>query len=220
MAVRRAAPPAWGLMAVLAVGVAGYALSFQFRGIDAFGVELLASFYRRPWAIWFHMVFGAIALVAGALNFRHDLRRARPAVHRRIGEAYVLASWIGAAAGLWLAMFAFGGLASRLGFSGLALATLVTTTMAFAAARRRDFPTHRAWMIRSYALMLAAVTLRLQLPVLASALQGFAPAYVIVAWSCWVPNLIAAEWIVRATTRRPGATPRAPSPATPRSLPA
>lgn len=200
---RRAAPPGWWLMLTLAVGVAGYALSFQFRGIDAFGVEILWSFYQRPWAIWFHMVFGAIALITGALNFRHALRRRRPAIHRKIGEWYVLSAIVGASAGLWLALFAFGGPANRLGFTGLALATLVTTTVAYRHARARDFTAHRAWMIRSYAMILAAVTLRLQLPLLAATLGGFAPAYAIVAWSCWVPNLVAAELIVRATTRRP-----------------
>ena len=54
-------------------------------------------------------------------------------------------------------------------------------------------------MIRSYAMILAAVTLRIELPLLAMWLQGFAPAYRIVAWSCWVPNLLVAEWIARRT---------------------
>lgn len=200
---RRAAPPGWWLMLALALGVAGYALSFQVRGIDAFGVELLASFYRRPWAIWFHMVFGAIALVTGALNFRHALRRRRPAVHRKLGEWYVLSALVCGSAGLWLAIFAYGGLANRLGFAGLGVATLVTTAAAYRHARARDFSAHRAWMIRSYAMILAAVTLRFQLPLLAITLGGFAPAYAIVAWSCWLPNLAVAELVVRTTTRRP-----------------
>ncbi len=188
-------------MLFFAIGVAGYALSFTLRGIDAFGVELLASFYRRPWAIWFHMVFGAVALVTGALNFRHSLRRRRPAVHRKLGEWYVLACLLSASAGLLLAFFAYGGIANRLGFAGLAIATLTTTALAYRAARARRFSEHRAWMIRSYAMILAAVTLRVQLPLLAISLKGFVPAYAIVAWSCWVPNLLIAEWIVRATTR-------------------
>lgn len=217
---RRPAPPLWWLMFALALGVAGYALSFAFRGIDAFGVELLASFYRRPWAIWFHMVFGALALVTGALNFRHSLRRRRPAVHRKVGEWYVFACLVTAAAGGWLAVHAYGGLANRLGFGGLAVATLVTTAMAYREARARRFATHRAWMIRSYAMILAAVTLRIQLPILAITLQGFDPAYAILAWSCWVPNLFVAEWIVRATTRRPTAGTPLGSPPSPPAHPA
>jgi hypothetical protein len=63
----------------------------------------------------------------------------------------------------------------------------------------RDFKAHRRWMIRSYAMILAAVTLRIELPLLAMWLQGFLPAYNIVAWLCWVPNLFVAEWIARRT---------------------
>lgn len=204
---RRAAPPGWWIMLVLAVGVAGYALSFTVRGVDGFAVELLTSFYERPWAVWFHIVLGAVALITGALNFRHSLRRSRPALHRKIGEWYVLACLVGATAGAWLAVHAYGGLSNRLGFGGLALATLITTTMAYRAARARRFASHRGWMIRSYAMILAAVTLRIQLPLFAIALQGFDPAYAIVAWSCWVPNLVVAEIVVWMTTRTALPTP-------------
>ena len=45
-------------------------------------------------------------------------------------------------------------------------------------------------MVRSYALTCGAITLRLQLGPLAMLLQGFDPAYRIVAWSAWVPNAL------------------------------
>jgi hypothetical protein len=65
------------------------------------------------------------------------------------------------------------------------------------AALRRDIPTHRAWMVRSYALIYAAVTLRIALPLLVIAFGDFLPAYRAVAWLSWVPNLLWAEWHVR-----------------------
>ena len=51
-------------------------------------------------------------------------------------------------------------------------------------------------MIRSYALTLAAVTLRIYIPI--GQLAGFAyePAYQTIAWLCWVPNLVIAEWVI------------------------
>jgi hypothetical protein len=59
-------------------------------------------------------------------------------------------------------------------------------------------------MIRSYSLMFAAPTLRLWLPLLIIAYQGeFRPAYLWVAWVCWVPNLLVAEWYIRRTRTRP-----------------
>lgn len=80
-----------------------------------------------------------------------------------------------------MAAYSYGGIVTHLGFGGLALALLTTTGLAFRAIKGRQVATHREWMIRSYGVVFAAVTLR------------------IVAWLCWVPNLILAELMVRAT---------------------
>lgn len=193
----RDAPRGWWVLFALAAAIAAYGASFQFKGIEGFQGALLASFLERPWAIWFHVIFGAVALVTGALNFRHGVRRRWPRVHHRIGEAYLVAAVLTGAAGGVLAVFAYGGLANRLGFGGLAVALLTTTVMAYVEVRARRFHAHRVWMIRSYAMILAAVSLRFQLPLLSIAFGAFDPAYAVVAWSCWVPNLLVAEWIVR-----------------------
>lgn len=55
-------------------------------------------------------------------------------------------------------------------------------------------------MIRSYALILAAVALRFQIPGAIISGIGFTTAYPVIAWACWVPNALVAEWFVR---RRP-----------------
>ena len=55
-------------------------------------------------------------------------------------------------------------------------------------------------MIRSYALTLAAATLRLYLPVAAIAsIHGydFMVAYRAIAWLAWVPNAIAVEFYIK-----------------------
>ena len=52
-------------------------------------------------------------------------------------------------------------------------------------------------MIRSVALILAGVTLRIQLPVSLIAGIAFDRAYPVITWSCWVPNLLLAEWFLR-----------------------
>ena len=56
--------------------------------------------------------------------------------------------------------------------------------------------THRAWMYRSYALTLAAVTLRIYLPLAGIAGIGFADSYPAISWMCWVPNLLVVEWFI------------------------
>jgi hypothetical protein len=59
-------------------------------------------------------------------------------------------------------------------------------------------------MTRSFALTLAAVTLRIWLPLSAVAGIPFPDAYQVVAWLCWVPNLIVTEWfILRPPVREP-----------------
>ena len=53
------------------------------------------------------------------------------------------------------------------------------------------------FMIFSFAACFAAVTLRIWLPILTSIMGEFNSAYRIVAWLCWVPNIIVAFFIVR-----------------------
>ena len=76
----------------------------------------------------------------------------------------------------------------------LALAWLFTTAMAYLKIRQRDIQAHRSWMIRSYAVTFAAVTLRIWLGILMGALGwDFELAYQTVAWICWVPNLLVVQ---------------------------
>ena len=51
-------------------------------------------------------------------------------------------------------------------------------------------------MIRNFALTFAAVTLRIEMPFL---IMGFGEVtgYQIVAYLCWIPNLVVAEGIIR-----------------------
>ena len=75
----------------------------------------------------------------------------------------------------------------------------VFTGLGLRAALGRDFAEHREWMIRSYALVATAITLRLMLP--ASGLLGFdfLPAYQVISWLAWSTNLVLAEHHIRRT---------------------
>jgi len=78
----------------------------------------------------------------------------------------------------------------------LAALWIGATLLAWRSIRARDQAAHRRWMTRSYALTLAAVTLRVYLPLSQLAGMPFADAYQIVAWTCWVPNLVVVEWLI------------------------
>lgn len=85
---------------------------------------------------------------------------------------------------------------------GLATAWFYTTLRAYGAIRAKKLKAHEQWMYRSYAVTLSAVTLRIMLPA-EMAVPGllFSTAYPIVAWACWVPNLVVVEGWIRSWQR-------------------
>jgi uncharacterized membrane protein len=187
----------WAVMMFFATAISAYAIALVIIGEPMYGPQLVASFKARPWGINPHALFGAVALFLGAFQFLPAIRR-RPRVHRMFGRIYVGAAVLTGGAGLYMAPYSYGGWITHLGFAGLAVALLTTTLAGLAAIRRGEQYAHRAWMTRSYALMFAAVTLRIELPLLIVFFRGnFDPAYRIVAWLCWLPNLVAAEWMLR-----------------------
>jgi hypothetical protein len=54
-------------------------------------------------------------------------------------------------------------------------------------------------MIRNYALTFAGVMLRIYVPVSGAAGIDFLTAYQAIAWMCWMPNLLVAQWIISRT---------------------
>lgn len=156
---------------------------------------VFANAYARPW-LTIHVAgsLTALALVPWQLIVR--LRQAAPALHRWIGRAYVLACACGGLAGLILALGTTHGPIAGAGFALLALAWLGTTALGWRDAVARRYQQHRRWMIRSFALAFAAVTLRLYLPLAGMLELPFDQAYIAIAWLCWVPNLLVAEaWL-------------------------
>jgi hypothetical protein len=159
-------------------------------------VELLQSNLWNT-SFYVHISLGAISMLTGWSQFIKGLRNRNLNLHRTIGKVYLIAVALSGLGGLYIALFASGGMVSVFGFSGLALAWLFTTSRAYLSIRNKDVDRHQYWMIRSYALCWAAVTLRMWLPLLQFALgMEFLTAYRIIAWLCWVPNLVVAELII------------------------
>lgn len=188
-----------GGIACLSLGVAAYALLAY--GLLPLGAllhpEMKASFLAHALAIRLHIFASIFALALGPLQFSARLRARRPLAHRLMGRFYLgLGVLVGGTSGLYMAQFAFGGIASRVGFSLLALAWLYSGYRAYAAIRRGEVAAHREWMVRNFALAFAAVMLRIYLPVSMAGGIPFETAYPAIAWLCWVPNLVAVEaWL-------------------------
>ncbi len=163
--------------------------------------ELLQS---QIWNIAFytHIACGGISLLTGWSQFSENWRRKYLQLHRNLGKIYVIAVLFGGISGFYIALFATGGMVSVLGFASLAVLWLFTTYRAYTTIQKKQVAVHREWMIRSYALAFAAVTLRHWLPIFQIGLGiGFSIAYPIIAWLCWVPNLVFAEWWMRRSKR-------------------
>lgn len=148
-------------------------------------------------AFYSHITCGGLALLVGWVQFQDKLRLSRPAVHRGVGAFYIAAVIISAVSGIVIGFSATGGWVTEIGFILLGIVWLTTTILAYRAIRQHHIDLHRQWMVYSYAASFAAVTLRIWLPLLIMLTQDFFIAYKLVAWLCWVPNILVAYWINR-----------------------
>ena len=177
------------------------------------GPELIAAderFATFPLPVVVHILGSAIYVLLGALQFVPRFRRRHRTWHRRAGRILIVAGLLVAASALWMTLLyppkpGTGDLlfVLRLVFSSAMITCLI---LGFTAIRRRRILAHRAWMIRAYAIGLAAGTQAFtegigQALLGAGELQGdLAKA------AGWAINLAVAEWVIsRRTkpTRRP-----------------
>lgn len=191
----------WLLMTGLALAIAGASARYV-AGADMVPPPLKPNFAGHSLAFYLHIGLASLALALGPWQFLPGLRRRAPGLHRLLGGMYILACTVAGTAGLVIAPGSNGGPVAAGGFFLLALLWLGSTWRAVVAIRRRDIEAHQRWMRRSFALTLAGVTLRLYLPVsmAITGLEHFSQGYAVVAWLCWVPNLLVVEWINRIRT--------------------
>jgi hypothetical protein len=201
--VSRSLPARVGLIsvAVLSVAVALASVRYALPEPPAVPPEVAANLFYRPW-LAVHALLALVALTVGPFQFigRGPMVRAR--WHRISGKVYIAACLLSAPIGLTLAIGTSAGPVAAVGFGLLAIAWFSTTALGLKAALERRFADHRRWMIRSFALTFAAVTLRLYLPIGPMLGFSFEEAYVVISWMAWVPNLMVAELILRATARK------------------
>jgi len=151
----------------------------------------------------FHAFTAIPPLATGILLFSKRLRNKSLKLHRWAGTIYCLCIWASATTGILLAMANTRGPVAQAGFGLLGFAWFATTWYAYKFGRMRNIALHRIWMIRSYALTLAVVSVR-PMFIFGPGFGFSAEAwYLLVTWLCWVPNLMAAELYI-ALTRNNG----------------
>lgn len=165
----------------------------------------VVTFWPWRWAFMLHVALSMLVLLAGFSQFSSRFRRRWPVWHRRLGYLYVLTVLgVAAPSGWVLALYAAGGWPTQLCFIILTILWFFSTAWAVYCAWRKQWLSHREWMIRSYALTLSALSLRtwkLALYELAPYVDWLTPQHIyqLEAWLGWVVNLLLAEWWIRRT---------------------
>ncbi|MDI6102687.1 DUF2306 domain-containing protein [Actinoplanes sp. NEAU-A12] len=170
---------------------------------------------QSPVALAVHIVSVIVFGVVGAFQFAPSFRRRHRRWHRVAGRILVPCGLVAAVTGLWLTLFLPPAEVDSVVLSGVRVVVVaymvVSLILGFTAIRRRDFPAHRAWMIRGYAIGMGAGTQFFTSAVWMAAAGSFTPASRTATMAAaWLINAVAAEWIIRRKTRRK--TPRAARP--------
>lgn len=197
-------PVALVLLSLIPV-VAGTARLVQLLGGPAV-ISADHRFETSPTPVVVHVI-GAIAFaLVGILQLVPRFRRRHLRWHRRAGRVLAVAGLLVAGSALWMTLFfqqkegtTYLLYALRLVFaSGMAACLVLGVT----TVRRGDLAAHRAWMIRAYAIAVAAGTQAFTVG-LGGALIGTAGVrYDLLMGAAWVIDLGIAEWASRRPARQ------------------
>jgi uncharacterized membrane protein len=146
-------------------------------------------YFPVRWLLVPHGLAGAICLCLGATQFSTRLRTRHARVHRLLGRCYVAGIAIAAPMGIYITI-QHNALPARIAIITTASLWFLTTAVAFYCIRRRNFREHRQWMIRSYAITLTFLLVRVidAVPALNDLDTDTSPNVI------WLCNIIA--WVV------------------------
>ncbi len=183
------------------------AISVLIAGVRVFQIPLgalpddAAKFRAVPVPHFVHALAGFLFGALGPLQFAGVLKRRFGRLHRIMGRVIVIAGLFLALSSLRL-LWQFPDTSTWL----LATARLVTglglaaaLILAMRAILRRDVASHRAWMIRAYAIGMGAATIALiQFPIFiitGAPVEGIAADMLFVV--SWIINIGIGEWVIR-----------------------
>ncbi|MEV5412923.1 DUF2306 domain-containing protein [Thermopolyspora sp. NPDC052614] len=158
-----------------------------------------------PVPLVLHVVAAAGYVIAGAFQFPSRIRQEHRAWHRRAGRVLIGAGLVVAGSGLWMTLFHPGAPGGDLLWTVrlvVGSATATSIVLGFTAIRRRDIAAHRAWMIRAYALAVAAGTQAFTQGI-GEGIFGTSDLSTGLSVSAgWVINAAVAEWVIRRPEAR------------------
>ncbi len=147
---------------------------------------------------YIHITSSWVVLAAGIPQFVPFVTVKYPKFHRVLGKVYVIGILtFAAASGLILATYANGGLPAKTGFSLQCIVWWLCTYMAYKKVLEKNYRQHIIWMIRSFAVTLAAFALRTETYLMDAILKtGPIETYITITWLSWVGNLVIAEVLI------------------------
>lgn len=148
--------------------------------------------------IRFHILLALIALLTGPLGVIKRIRVKSIHFHRWNGRLYALSILLNFIPGIYVSFFATGGWSSTVGFLILNILWLGTTIMGYFFIKRKNMILHSQWMIRSFFLTFANMTIYIIVTTSHNIIHlSYGHSYTIAVWLCWILNLFLAEIIIR-----------------------
>lgn len=186
----------WTAMVLLAVQISVDSTLRYIVGSQPAPEPILANSFLRPFLV-LHVIGAMAALLIGPLQFVAPIRRRWPRFHKATGRLYVLGCALGAPTGFVLAFGTSAGPVAGVPFAISAILWSAFTWLGVRAILAGRVEDHRNWMLRSYAVVAGAITLRLMLPAALFSGFEFYPAYQLISWLNWTTNLALVEYWIR-----------------------
>lgn len=194
--------PAFGLLRLKYLAFAGIAamMAYVLYHNERFILDSAAPIWKHyePFKWWLlpHGIAGACVIVLAPMQFIPNLRRRYNAVHRTVGTLYVFGVFVLAPIGLYIQYLdeAQGAARSFTIETVIQSSTLmITTGLGCYFALKRQLTYHRQWMIRSYAVALTFLEIRIIMGVFR--LDDPLDWHVLetVVWSCVASSLLAGD---------------------------
>lgn len=157
--------------------------------------QAVATGFYLPF-YYMHVIVGGLILLVGFAQVSTWFRKKWTNLHRTLGKFYVYGVlFFAAPGGCVMSFFVDRGTAVLISFLLQTALWVYFTSVAVIKIKQGKVAEHEVWMWRSFALTLAAITLRLYIFFSSYFFDLSQPiAYAIIAWASWVPNWLAVEY--------------------------
>ena len=158
--------------------------------------EIALDYYKI--AFFTHVYTSIFLMLLGFFQFSQTIKRKYINIHRWSGRVYAMIILLfSGPSGLVMSYHANGGIFSQISFVILSVLWMSFTFLSVYYVLKKDIINHQKFAIRSFALTLSAISLRLFKYIIVLLFQPLPmDVYRIVAWLGWTFNLLIAEIII------------------------